>query len=83
MIAGMDAGNDALRFGDPSHVVANLENLGSALQEAGLIGISPVAHMPRLSMLGIFPSWQPLLLQALILAALFIGFRYNARRQVS
>lgn len=55
----------------------------AALQEAGLIGISPVAHVPRLSMLGIFPSWQPLLLQVLTLAALFIGFRCNARRQAT
>lgn len=53
----------------------------AALQEAGLIGISPVAHVPRLSMLGIFPSWQPLLLQFLVLAALWAGFRLNSAKQ--
>lgn len=52
----------------------------AALQEAGLIDITPVAHMPRLSMLGIFPSLQPLLLQFLALAVLWIGFRYNGRK---
>lgn len=52
----------------------------AALQEAGLIGISPVANIPRVSMLGIFPSLQPLLLQILTLAALWIGFRYNSKK---
>jgi len=55
----------------------------AALQEAGLIDITPVAHMPRLSMLGIFPSLQPLLLQLLALAVLWIGFRYNARKHAA
>jgi high-affinity iron transporter len=55
----------------------------AALQEAGLIDITPVAHIPRLSMLGIFPSLQPLLLQILALAVLWIGFRYNDRKHAS
>src|SRR3546814_1304818 len=55
----------------------------AALQEAGLIDITPVAHMPRLSMLGIFSSLQPLLLQLLALAVLWIGFRYNARKHAA
>ncbi len=55
----------------------------AALQEAGLIDITPVALVPRLSMLGIFPSLQPLLLQLLALAVLWIGFRYNARRHAA
>ena len=50
-----------------------------ALQEAGLINITPVANVPRLAMLGIYPSLQPLLLQALALGALILGFRFNRR----
>ena len=55
----------------------------AALQEAGLIDITPVAHMPRLSMLGIFPSLQPLLLQLITLAVLWIGFRCNGRKHTA
>ena len=55
----------------------------AGLQEAGLIGISPIAHMPRVPMLGIFPSWQPLLLQALTLVALWIGFRVNNKKHTA
>lgn len=55
----------------------------AALQEAGLIDITPVAHMPRLSMLGIFPSLQPLLLQFLVLVVLWTGFRYNGRKHAA
>lgn len=53
----------------------------AALQEAGLIDITPIAHVPRVPMLGVFPSLQPLLLQFLALAALFLGFRYNSQSQ--
>jgi high-affinity iron transporter len=55
----------------------------AALQEAGLIDITPVAHVPRLSMLGIFQSLQPLLLQLLALAILCVGFWYNGRRHAA
>lgn len=54
-----------------------------ALQEAGLINITPVANAPRLEMLGIYPSLQPLLLQALVLGTLILGFLYNRRVQFS
>jgi high-affinity iron transporter len=50
-----------------------------ALQEAGLIDITPVANVPRMAMLGIYPSLQPLMLQALALGTLLLGFRYNRR----
>ena len=53
----------------------------AALQEAGLIDITPIAHVPRVAMLGVFPSLQPLFLQFLALAALVLGFRYNNRSQ--
>ena len=54
----------------------------AALQEAGLIDITPVAYVPRLSMLGIFPALQPLLLQLLTVVSLWIGFWYNGRKNV-
>lgn len=55
----------------------------AALQEAGLIDITPVAYIPRIQMLGIFPSLQSLLLQVLALVTLWIGFRYNGRKQTA
>jgi high-affinity iron transporter len=51
-----------------------------ALQEAGLLGITPLAHFPRFPVLGISPSLEPLLLQALALAVLWFGYRYNSGR---
>ncbi len=48
-----------------------------ALQEAGLIGITPIAWMPRLTLLGIVPTLQTLGAQAATLAALAIGFLWN------
>jgi len=51
----------------------------AALQEAGIIDIAPLAHVPRLSMLGLFPTWQSVLAQLLMLAAIVIGFAYNRR----
>lgn len=52
----------------------------AALQEAGIIDIAPLAAAPRLSMLGIFPTWQSILTQLAMAAAIFIGFSYNRRR---
>lgn len=52
-----------------------------ALQEAGLLGITPLAHFPRFPALGIFPALEPLLLQLLVLAILWLGYRYNGRQQ--
>ncbi len=51
-----------------------------ALQEAGLLGITPLAHFPRFPAVGIFPSLEPLLLQLLALAILWIGYRYNSQQ---
>lgn len=52
----------------------------AALQEAGIIDIAPLAAAPRLSMLGIFPTWQSILTQFAIAAAIFVGFSFNRRR---
>lgn len=52
----------------------------AALQEAGIIDIAPLAAAPRLSMLGIFPTWQSILTQLAMAAAIFLGFSFNRRR---
>lgn len=52
----------------------------AALQEAGIIDIAPLAAAPRLSMLGIFPTWQSILTQLAMVAAICIGFSFNRRR---
>lgn len=51
----------------------------AALQEAGIIDIAPLADVPRLSILGLFPTWQSVLTQLLIAVALALGFAWNRR----
>jgi high-affinity iron transporter len=51
----------------------------SALQEAGIINIAPLAG-PRVSMLGIFPTWQSIIAQIGMLAAIILGFTLNRRK---
>lgn len=54
----------------------------SALQEAGLIDVRPIAFVPRIDMLGLAPTLQSVLVQLATIAAILFGFRYN-RRQAS
>jgi high-affinity iron transporter len=49
----------------------------AALQEAGLIGVAPLSHVPRISVLGIFPTAEVIAAQVLTLLALVVGFRWN------
>jgi high-affinity iron transporter len=51
----------------------------SALQEAGIIDIAPIADAPRFSMLGVFPTWQSIVAQLLMAVAIAIGFHFNRR----
>ena len=51
----------------------------SALQEAGIIAIAPLRDVPRLSILGLFPTWQSVLAQLLMAVAIAIGFAWNRR----
>lgn len=51
----------------------------AALQEAGLIGVLPLNYVPRITMIGLFPSVQPIAAQIAILAALLLGFGWNRR----
>jgi high-affinity iron transporter len=51
----------------------------AALQEAGLLGVTPVGWAPRIDMLGLHPTAEGLAAQAATLAVLLIGFGRNRR----
>lgn len=53
----------------------------AALQEAGLINIAPLADVPRLSMLGLFPTWQSVLAQLLMAVVIAVGLAWNGRNR--
>jgi high-affinity iron transporter len=50
-----------------------------ALQEAGMIPVTPLAGVPRVTMLGLYPTFQSVGAQLLTLIAVVLGFR-AARR---
>jgi high-affinity iron transporter len=52
----------------------------AALQEAGLVGVAPLSSIPRIAMLGIFPTGEVIGAQIATLVALIIGFRWNQLR---
>ena len=53
----------------------------AALQEAGLIGVTPLAGSPRIELLGIYPTLESLLAQLVMALLLAAGFyRTNRRR---
>jgi high-affinity iron transporter len=51
----------------------------SALQEAGMVDVTPLAKAPRLVALGVYPTLQTLLAQVAALVALLVGFAWNRR----
>ena len=51
-----------------------------ALQEAGIIPVTPLDGMPRITMLGLFPTAEAVGMQLVMLAAIVIGFRSSDRR---
>ncbi len=51
----------------------------AALQEAGLIGVAPLSHVPRITMLGVFPSVEVVAAQLAVAVALVLGFTWNRR----
>ncbi len=51
----------------------------AAIQEAGLLGVTPLAGGPRIAVLGIYPTLEGLAAQAATLAALLLGFGWNRR----
>ena len=51
----------------------------AALQEAGLIDIAPFAQIPRIPVLGLFPTWESVGAQLLTVAIVAAGAWYNGR----
>jgi high-affinity iron transporter len=52
----------------------------AALQEAGSVRIDPLAALPRIPLIGLFPTLQTLAAQSLMILALIIGFQWNRQR---
>jgi high-affinity iron transporter len=52
----------------------------AALQEAGMIGVTPLGWAPRVEILGLYPTLEGLLAQAATLAILLLGFARNRGR---
>ncbi len=50
----------------------------AGLQEAGLIHTSPIA-IPRIDLLGVYPSWQTLSVQFAVLLVVVVAFTINLR----
>ena len=55
----------------------------AALQESGLIGVTPLDGFPRSLMLGIFPTLETMLAQAATIVLLALGFLVVHRRPVA
>jgi high-affinity iron transporter len=51
-----------------------------ALQEAGIISITPLSLVPRITMLGLFPTLEAVATQLVMLAAIVVGFRSAGQR---
>ena len=51
----------------------------AALQEAGMIDIAPLSQMPRIPVLGVFPTWESVGAQLLTVAIVAAGAWYNGR----
>lgn len=51
----------------------------AGLQEAGLLDILPLRGVPRVEMLGIYPTWQGALAQTAVLIIMLAGFWYTGR----
>jgi high-affinity iron transporter len=52
----------------------------AALQEAGIVSIAPLRSVPRISLVGLFPTTQTVAAQLLMITALAIGFALNRRK---
>lgn len=51
----------------------------AALQEAGMIGIAPLSQIPRVPVLGLFPTWESFGAQLLTLAIVAASAWYHGR----
>lgn len=55
----------------------------AALQEAGIVSATRIAGLPKLDLLGFYPTWQTVLLQLAVIVILVGGYVYNRRQQKS
>ena len=53
----------------------------AAIQEAGLLGITPIDGVPQIDVVGLHPSVQVVGAQLLVLASLLVGFWLNGRER--
>ncbi|APR54629.1 iron permease [Sphingomonas koreensis] len=51
----------------------------AGLQEAGILGVMPLANVPRIEILGLFPTTQTVLAQIAAIGVLVAGFWYSGR----
>jgi high-affinity iron transporter len=51
----------------------------AALQESGIVGVTSAGLVPRVPVLGLFPTVQGITVQVITLAVLLIGFAWNSR----
>jgi high-affinity iron transporter len=51
----------------------------AALQESGLVAVTSAGWVPRIPVLGIFPTVQGVTVQVVTLAILLVGFAWNSR----
>lgn len=51
----------------------------AALQEAGVLDVHPLGVVPRIDLLGIYPTWEGATMQTLVLGVLIVGFWRAAR----
>ncbi len=52
----------------------------AALQEAGIVSIALLRWVPRISLVGLFPTAQTVAAQVLVITALAVGFALNRRK---
>jgi high-affinity iron transporter len=50
-----------------------------ALQEAGMIPVTPLEGAPRITMVGLFPTAEAIAAQLVALAAIVMGFRSTGK----
>ena len=52
----------------------------AGLQEAGVMDVHPLTALPRVEILGLFPTWEGLTAQLLALSVVIVGFWWADRK---
>jgi len=55
----------------------------AGLQEAGLLDVRPIASAPQIDVLGIYPTWEGVGAQTLVILLLVVGFWRASRPSVA